>query len=404
MKKTIYLFASAITLLLAFNSCKSNDTSNQDETLSFSTQTVEQQKQTIEQNGIDLVNAMDGIQNTKAMIALKVFSNIIGTSSESPVFVKPLSQFRTNILKNDVNALEKLNNQLRVAATVGSGFWGVWTWNAKNDDFDYVAGTDGSATILFPATENSSVNTGELKITYVNSSVVVPKIDEVEFLPKSISVVLKVSGVVALQADYSGSFKTDATPINITQTLSIGDYNWSLVFTNDDKDVSAIYTLNSGSKVLLKYEVGAAGSFTASNIEDSMDNDKPENVLTSGAMSFQIMNIAFKGSIADFKGFVNADDSLEINYDSKSSYQKEADLMNNYLKMYGYFVNEKTKFADIQFYVYDDSYTYVWNNTKYTEYNYSLEPRLLLSDGSAITINDYVKTGFEDLITQVKSY
>jgi len=226
----------------------------------------------------------------------------------------------------------------------------------------------------------------------------------VEFLPKSISVVLKVSGVVALQADYSGSFKTDATPINITQTLSIGDYNWSLVFTNDDKDVSAIYTLNSGSKVLLKYEVGAAGSFTASNIEDSMDNDKPENVLTSGAMSFQIMNIAFKGSIADFKGFVNADDSLEINYDSKSSYQKEADLMNNYLKMYGYFVNEKTKFADIQFYVYDDSYTYVWNNTKYTEYNYSLEPRLLLSDGSAITINDYVKTGFEDLITQVKSY
>ncbi|HEY6913354.1 MAG TPA: hypothetical protein VI413_01670, partial [Paludibacter sp.] len=86
MKKNIFLFASAFTLLFALNSCK-KDVLDLDKNLKFSTQTVEQQKQTIEQNGIDFINKVDAMQNTKAMIALQAFSSNTG----GPDFVKPLA-------------------------------------------------------------------------------------------------------------------------------------------------------------------------------------------------------------------------------------------------------------------------------------------------------------------------
>lgn len=400
MKKTFYLVTSALTMLIALNSCKT-DVLDLDKTLSFSTQTVEQQKQTIEQNGIDLVTKMDAMQDTKAMIALQAFS----TATGSPSFVKPLVQLRTNLIRNDVKALETFNGQMKVAAAVGDDFWGVWTWNPTKEVFDYVASTNKTATILFPATENSTTNNGELKITYVESTVLVPDVDPVEYMPKSISVVLKVGGTVALKADYSGTYKTDATPTKITQTLEIEKFNWSLEFTNDDKDVSAKYAFNFDSEVLLKYEVGASGSLTASNIQTSFNDGNPENAITSGAMYFQVMNIAVLGGFKDFKGFMTEGKALKDTND-KTYADKSVAIFNKYIKMYGYFVKEKKKFADIEFYVLEDTYTYFdyYTQKDVTETSYNTEPRFVLSDGSKVTIEDFVQTGFEDLITKLESY
>ncbi len=406
MKKKFIFTASAVVLLFTMNSCKT-DVLDYNKTLNFSKQTVEQQKQSIEQNGIDLINKIDAMQTTKAMIALQAFST---NSTGSPVFVKPLAQLRTNLLKNDTKALETFNSQMKVAAQVGDEYWGTWTWNSTLEDFDYVATTNQTVTILFPATENSTTNNGELKITYSQSTIVVPETDPVEYLPKSISVVLKVSGTVALTADYTGSYKTDGTPTKVTQTLVIEKYNWKIELTNDDKDVSAKYAFNFDNDVLLKYEVGAAGSFTATNIESSMNNDKPENIFTSGAMYFQVMNVAVVGGITDFKGFMTEGKALNYS-DDKIYYQKEVDIFNKYIKAYGYFVKEKKKFADVEFYLNEYSDTYTTYNPASGNYDlvvtnnwYSAEPRFVLSDKSKVSIEDFVQTGFEDLVKKLESY
>lgn len=400
MKKTFLLISSVITLLCTLNSCGSSTNSNDldlDKTLKFSTQTVEQQKQNIQQNGIDLTTKIDALQNSKALIALQAFSK---NSTGSPAFVKPFSQLKANLLTNKVSALETFNQQMRTAAAVGDDIWGVWTWNPNKEDFDHVSSTTKTATFLFPATENSKSNTGELKITYAPSDVIAPNTNPVEYMPKSFSAVLKVDGVVAMDAEFSGSYKSDATPTNVTQTLVIEKYNWNLQLTNNDKDVSAKYTFNYDSDVLLKYEVGASGSLTAKAIEAS---NGLSDILTSGAMYFQVMDIAFLGGINDFKGFTNEMNAIQ-DTNTKSSYDSEALIINKYLKMYGCFVKENLKFADVQFYVLDNSYSYYWDNQKYTEYSYSVEPRFVLSDGSLVTIENFVKTGFEDLITKLQSY
>ncbi|HLP05850.1 MAG TPA: hypothetical protein VK152_10515 [Paludibacter sp.] len=425
MKKTFYLFASAALMLLTLNSCKKK--TDGDVTLPFSTLSVQEQKQAIEQNGIDLMDKVDALQSTPAIVALTALNNNI--NGGMPALVKPLAQLRAGLLKNDTKAVETFGQQMKVAAALGDSLWGTYTWNPEIHDFDHQAGASNSATILIPATEGSSDNTGEIKITYEPSTIVAPGTDPVEYMPKSLSVVMKVSGATVMTFTFSGAYKSDATPTSLTQTLVVDKFNWNVTFTNNDKDVSAKYSFTYDQKVLLKMEIGAAGSLTATNIQENMEND-PEKVLSSGAVLVQVMNIAMKGTINDFKGF--AAESKALKPDSvvhpattyneswteyvypKAYYDKMANIINKYINIYGFFANENKKFADVEFYSYEKTYTYedwVWNAdtqsydiVKKTGTEYVCEPRFVLSDKSKVTIEDYLRTGFEDLITKIQGY
>jgi hypothetical protein len=418
MKKTFYLFVGLVTTLLAFSSCKKSTDS--DATLQFSSLTVEQQKQSIEDNGLNLMNKVEAMKNTPAMIALNAISTKI---NGSPLFVKPLAQLRTNLLMNDTKAVEAFSQQMKVAAVAADGQWGTYTWNSTTKDFDFVKGSNYSAKILFPATQSSTTNSGEVTIAYAESTAAVPETNPVQYMPKTLSIVLKVSGTTALTFYFDATYKSDATPTKITQTLVIDKYNWNVTFTNNDVDVSSKYSFKYDQDILLKFEVGASGSLTATNIQNNIE-DNPEKVLSSGAVSFQVMNIAMKGTIANFKGFVTEvkahkpDSIIHSNaygkwteyFYTKAYYDKSKDIINKYFKIFGYFANENKKFADIEFYTNEYSYTgskYNSTNGMYeyglvTEYN--VQPRFVLSDGSKVAIEDYVKVGFEDLITKMQSY
>lgn len=410
MKKNLFLLAGAITMLFALNSCKTEtDVLDLDKTLKFSKLTVEEQKQSIEQNGIALVDKMDGMQDTKAMIAMEAF---ITNANGSQAFVKPFSQLRANLLKNNGKALETFNQQMRVVAVSGDENWGIWTWNFMTNDFDFTPVTNTTATFLFPATENATTNTGELKIICVESNIVAPDTDPVQYMPTSISAVLKVSGVEAMKADFAGTYNADATPTSITQTLVIDKYNWSFKFTNNAKDATASYGFKYDNEVLFNFEVGVAGTLTADALQAS---EGPQDVFTSGAVNLQVMNIAILGGFKDFKSFADEMDAIDAqNNTDKVQADKQVAAINKYLKMYGYFVKENQKFADVEFYVVEktDTYqNYVWNNStqsyevvNVSETYYDFQPRLVLSDGSKQDMENFMSTGFEDLITKLESY
>lgn len=404
MKRTCFLIATAIILLVSFNSC-GNSNLDLDKTLKFSTQSVEQQKQTVEQNGIDFVNKMEGMKDTKAMVALNAFStNLNG----SPAFVKPMNQLRDNIMKNNVNSLETFNGQMKVMAAEND-VWGTYTWNPSKEDFDFVASTTKGITALFPATEGSTSNTGELKINYSESNVAAPDTDPVQYMPSSISLVLKVSGTVAMKADFSGSYNLDATPKKVTQTLEIEKYNWKLEFTNDDKDASFKYAFNYNTDVLVKFEAAAGGTLTATAIQNSInsENGGPQDIFTSGAIYFQVMNIAFLGGFKDFKAFYNEMNSYK-NTNDRAYADKQVSSINKYLKLYGYYVDKNQKFADVEFYVVEststdiDYYVYPYQTITTTSYDY--QPRFVMSDGSKVDIQTYMESGFEDLITKLENF
>lgn len=436
MKKKIFLLTSAVTLLFALNSCK--DKLDLDKELKFSTQTVEQQKATLEQNGLDLMDKLDGLENSKAMTAITFLA---GQTSAATVS-KPLAQLKANLFRNDMTALQKFNGQMKALATSTTeeeDVWGTYTWNFTTDEFDYTASSNKVITMKFPATESATTNTGELKITYVESGVEAPDTDPVQYMPKECTVVLKVSGSTALEAKYSATYYSDATPKSVTQTLDIDKYNWKLQYKNDEEDASVKYAFNYNSEVLVKFEAAAAGSLTATEIENYNEGDSdPSDIFNSGAVYFQVMNVAMLGGFKDFDAFYNEMEDLD-NSGSKSNIDDQADVINKYLVMYGFFVKENKKFADVEFiaapmevkdetqstlvytstnyvtppveydyydYEYDQtSGYYVYNYYAYgTKEGYGLQPRMVFHDGSKVAVEDFLASGFEDLIDEMKGF
>jgi len=417
MKKNIYLFAGALTLLFVLNSCsKKNEL--EDKTLKFSTLTVEQQKQSIEKNGIDLADRMEGLQKTQGFVALTQFANISGAMGA------PMAKLRVNLLRNDVKALETFNNQMRVASSnFGDSIWGEWTWNENSNDFQKTGTLTNKAILHFPADSLATTNNATLTIIYVESTVKIPNVDPVQYMPKSLSVILMVGTSQALNAQFEGTYNADATPTFFKQTLVVGAYNWSATLTNTSADVSANYTFKYNTEILMKYDVGAKGSFTANQIEavinDSTNSNGPQDIVTSGFMSLQVMNIVVYGGITDTKGFMNEGNALKpdsvvhhddyYNYDyteyiyGKSYYDKEVSIFNKYLKFYGYFAAENTKFADIEFYTAEKTEEYYDYNTYPYQFKtrtvYNAQPRLVLSDGSKVTdLKAYANENFKTVI------
>ncbi|HEY5590026.1 MAG TPA: hypothetical protein VIK55_03315, partial [Paludibacter sp.] len=257
MKKSIFLLAGAVTFLFALNSCKTDtNVLDLDKTLKFSTLTVEEQKTSIEQNGIDLVDKMDGMQQTKGFVALSHLSSMTKTSPNTS-FVIPFRQLRTDLLKNDLKTLDNFNTQMRVTSNIGDSIWGEWTWNKNINEFQLTKKLVNTAIFYFPADSISTSNNATLTVIYVESTIAVPNTDPVEYMPTSISVVLKVGTTEALKADFTGAYNADATPNKITQTLVIDKYSWSVELSNDTKNVSATYEFKYDVETLLKYQLGA---------------------------------------------------------------------------------------------------------------------------------------------------
>jgi hypothetical protein len=460
MKKIICFFAGALLLSSALSSCKSGGSElDSDTNLEFSTSTVEQQKQSIEKNSMDLADKMIALQQTQAYVTLFQF-NESSNKYFAPALVSCFRQLSASLIKNDVNALENFNKQVRIASNTGSNIWGTWTWNVKTQEFTRSSAIVlNKAVLIFPANDlNSTVNNAVLTLNYSESTVLIPEVDPAEFYPKSISATLKVDNTEVLNAQFEGSYASDGTPTSLTQTLVIGAYNWNASVTNKSTDVSANYTFKYNNDILLKYAVGAAGSFTATQIEaivnDNTGDKSPVDIVKSGYMSFQIMNVAIYGGITDVKGFTTETDALSpeliVHQSDNSSYteyfygkpyrDKQVTIFNKYLKFYGYFASEKQKFADVEFYTaesqeqqptlvatatttgpfapavtvkYDyttESYNYntgvsTYNYYKYqTKTVYDVQPRLVLSDGSKITdFENYANSNFKTVITKFES-
>lgn len=407
MKKKSYLFV-AIALIAGFSSCK-NDSDGETE-LAFSTLSVEKQKQTIEQNGIDLIDKMNDLMNSSTFDAIDNFTTLGDGFYAAPA----LAKLKETLKANDVEALSTFNqNLINIQKVSKDGSWGTYTWNKNTQDFAFTAGDNNKLVVNFPATKASSSNNATFTVIYTNSKVLISKLGEVSdemndistYLPASINATLKINNTTTLECNYAATYDSDAAPLTIAQSLKVDNYNWSLNFSNSNaKNISTTYLLQKGSETLMKVEVGALGSFSKATIQTFIDEESgnPGDILSSANVYYQILNLAFVGKSSDIKGLASSINGLSDDLDDKAYADKEVEILNKYTDLYGYFVSEKKKFADVEFYTYswEDPYG-KFDNTNYKWIPatvYEVDTRMVLSDGSKVTMDDYFKTGFEDLI------
>lgn len=414
MKRKLYLALVSMAIVAAFSSCKKD--SDTDTELEFSPLTVEQQKQSIEQNGIDLMDKMNGLQDTKAVKAILSLQDLSG--SNTPAYVKALVKLQAGLAKNDLQALPNFNKTISVTKVAQEQqSWGTYTWNPLVDDYDYVKGTANTITVLFPATSGASKNNAEFKLQLTNSGVKIPSEVETDnvltYMPSAIVATLKVDNAVVLQSNYTATYNSDATPSSVSEKLVVDAYNWTVDYTNNNKALVCTYSMSKSNEVLMKAEVNGSGKLTISDIRDfdNQESQNPGELLSSGKVYFQILNIAFQGEMKDLKSLYSEIDAVSSKLDDKTYNDKTIAIFNKYVTVYGYFLNEKKKFAQLECYNYNDVYDdYVYNETTgsyvYTKNvsHYEVFPRMILSDGSKVSMEDYVATGFDKLIKKLQEY
>ena len=459
MRKNVFKMVGVAMLLFTMNSCGDKTTTGEDADapLVFSPLTVEQQKSTISNDGIALGDKMEVMKETPAIKTVEFLSS---SDINTPSFSAPLRELRAGLLRNDVKAMETFNKQMTSPSQLESAKWGTHTWRESTQTYDFIKGIYGTVIVKFPAdaaSKYNETNNGTLTIVYVSSSVAVPE-NPSEKMPASLSVKLSVGTVEALSYQFTGAYKSDATPTLLSSTLVIGDFNWSAKATNNDKDVAAEFAFKHKEQVLLKYTAGVSGTLTVDAIKESKG---PEDVFTSGYMSFQVMNTAIYGGVTDFKTFYNGMSSIKEDtvyhkdyngnilwYNTtrpKAGHEQEVLLMNKHLKFYGYFVKENGKFADVEFYLneyqatdYDQSkgtlvytqksYNDPWPRVEYdymtyekvyntttkmddyvakfylygTKTQYESAPRLVLKDGTKVT--DFAKYANDNFKTVIDKF
>lgn len=409
MKKLIFLMTTVLGVFL-FISCEDKTTNplDLDKKLSFSTLTVEQQKATIEDNGMELLDAMKGLDDTKAFTATESFINL----GYGPMSV-PMMKLKNDLRNNNPEIAKNLGTAMRVMAVDTNSIWGEWVYNFTTETLDKKSDLTKEVIIRFPGDSLATTNTGYLHFTYAESSVLIPETEN--YYPSSASLEMKVGTVTVLSAEYTGSFHTDGTPKSISESLAIDDYSWKTTLNNDQKKAVETLDIKKGTTVLVSSSGEIYGTITRAAI-DKFTMEGGTLPIDKTAVYYQMMDLAILGGMNDTKGFYNEMSTLHENNQewTKAVCDAEVAIVNKYLVCYAMFVSANTKIADIEFYTEESTDTYEnwvfnyatqqWEIQYFEVTNYNSAPRLVLSDGSKVTIEEYMENGFDNMMTEYEDY
>lgn len=401
MKKT-NLFLSLGVILLSTIACDSE--LDLDKELKFSKLPVEEQKQKIEENGIQLVNAMEGLLETEAMVAM---TNMIALNESDGYYDAPMQKLISDLRRGNKNAISNFDKQMRVSY-VDSDVWGEYSYNFQTGEMDKTRTLVNKLIMHFPADSITTTNNAEITVNYEESSVKVPESED--YYPSKITFTMKVNSNVVMSASFNGSYYSDGSPEQVTQTLNIDSYSWTAEVKNSKKKASESYEFKKGKTIILKSVAELNGKLTEEQLQNAFENDTPEDAIEDFALYFQVMDIAVKGGTTDFEELakeiriVNGNPQL-----TEKQYANEmVRILNKHLICIAFFVEENRKFAEAELYIeevskeryYYNSYTGQYEIQTYTDYVPT--PRFVLSDGSKVSAEEFVQTGFDNLISKIE--
>lgn len=107
------------------------------------------------------------------------------------------------------------------------------------------------------------------------------------------------------------------------------------------------------------------GDLTYGSLEEAVEDEEAAmDMLSSGEIYFQMMDLAILGSITDLQKMIDEVEDLEDSNlsetDEEEYYAKSEEIINKYVKLWACFVDDKRKFADVEFYFEEFTETYFW--------------------------------------------
>lgn len=404
----------------------------------FSTKTVEENKATVENTGIDLLGVLERMRATKTVEAAgnvieitesgksKGIQEFTGTGLYSVIKAVQGAAGRTGQV-NDV--FEAVKGCAEEDPESISEFWdenvGTYTWNPSISDFDTDLGGD-KFIIKFPSSDASSTNDATFTVYNYEGITRSNPLDE-EYtgdLPVGLKADLKLGTQTLVTFVFGASYNEDGVPNAIAADLDIEGFKFEVDVTNDTKIVSATYKFLENDKVVMKLTAAVNGLYTGENIDDNTipqseryvcdwvedppgsgqyeeiyctdewDEIEFEEIANSANAEFQLMNLAVRGEI-DIKKLTDKIRIIEDEYDAEKiddeTYcDRMADEINSFLNLRLVKTDNNEIIAKVE--------AYVVHETDWEYEDIYVNFRLTFGEGSPIDMETYFEEGFDDFI------
>lgn len=380
----------------------------------FTNLTVEQNKTKIQDEGLAMMEKLDGMSDLSGLYAIQDLENLLYESEmtgDPIVFaVKRLIAPVAHLNKNVLGATELRSTAMSIDSISGvmGELGGVYTYSSSTGTFNRVA-SSSKIEFLFPI-GYSTTNNG--KLTIDNLTVKAGVTQPVE-LPKSLDFKLTKATSTLLSFNFSAAYDAHDVPSSWSTTLTfLEGYKFTQSMSNTTTDVSWQFAYSFENENLLSGKFSSKGNFSydaLNKTEEMSEEDMIDQVLDNANAWVQLGNLKMTG-LVDVNKFMTAYDAafptgeIETNADATKACQ----LLNDNVHLVLLYAKENQAIAKSNFYVTEYMwYDWVYNSTTkqwvYVEKPvYETSMQLLFKDGSAMD-DSFFAEGFENLLAAFQS-
>lgn len=430
--RTKSLLFALMVFAIGFTACVEKDPFEYE----FAKETVDEGKANVEQSGVDMVQNVSQLINSKGVEAADVFVHFMSnTSSQKRVLASPfMSPYRTlhQLKRGDANPADLFNSmqlfedslifepisyeedypEIESFQELFNEFTGVWSWNSRTNSWDEAPAAN-RIEFHFPSTKNGTSNNASIVITYTGSTTVPSPIEEYSGdMPISLKTTLTSAGNVEVEYTIDLEYDAEGVPTSIISKLMVSEFNFQAKWTYSTTNASIAYSMKNGDNTLMDAKLEVAGRLSKDDLDRAMNYESEtyiEDLINTANAHLQVMDIKIVGNV-DVKAMNQADNTIypegyweNENFDYAQADSLMADAYNKNTNLVVVYVEDRRKIADVEAYQYMESYSY-WDDWQgeYVEEEYStIGYRLKFADSSTVDFETYFGSGFDGVITEM---
>ncbi len=420
MKKLLNLFL-AVLIIGSLANCGTDEPEDDGLVIDENApQTPEQNKEKLQDIGVDFVSEMSLLQKTASSQTLISFGLLLDESEPNidGRVVKGIDEVEriTKSLHAVAHRMISLSDFAGLASTVAQedpetlqDLWddykGEFAWNASTQEWDY---TSGGAVVKFsfPSSDDETTNNAAVTIrNYEGITIAGNPLDESEEyvgdLPKKLTMDLMIDGIKEMEYSFDINYSSEGEPENVNTSLFMNPFTLGISITNNDVKVANSFTFKNAEKTLIAVAAEANGNFDEEVIDQVEESEDPTDVVKTASASVTLLDVKFTASL-DLEKLYNEVGDLEdsfYNYEGESrpdlegNADKMEEALNKYAPLTVSYVSSNSLAASAEWYTSIESDTY----NGYTDEWIDLGARMVFADGSKVDIQDYFESGFSEL-------
>ncbi|MDD4922369.1 MAG: hypothetical protein PHS30_07830 [Bacteroidales bacterium] len=408
MKKQLIFISIATLMGISFTACKGDD----DSEIKYANFTVEQNKENIESEGLEVVSKLEDMKGISAIQVVMILDSLLNQPGSGPALspatriLAPIAGMNKSLM--GLATLRSTNPDISSLGGLLEEMGGVYTYNSTVDTFAYVHNSN-EITFYFPIGD-SFTNNGRITLNNYTSQLSTNSDFEGTLeQPKSLDINIWNGNSKLFSMEMDASYNNDDIPSYEKTTITfLEGYSFSQELTNNQNELQWKFAFALDGDKFFNGEFNTKGNYSYDNLSADRDGSIGDiaQILSSANAFVQLGNIKMAGSL-DFRKiaeeFNRRYSENEDGPETEAEMEAICAILNNYIKVVLVYANDNTAIAksNITFYEKTDM-SFDGNQYVYDTY-YNPDMQFIFADQSAID-DSFFSDGFDELKTALETF